>query len=306
MRAAAAKSRGSTLEWISLPKSTLGVLKRFGLYLPADYGRSGAPMPVLYLFRGHESEWAGEQDGRPGLLRVLDGAIARGEVEPLVVVLPGFMEPSRKTQGVPVNWTADGRARGVGNGRFEDHFFEIKSWVERNCDVRVGPLATALDGFSMGGYSAVLLATRYPHLFGSAGAYDGSFMWPDQIDPRTGRGDRLWFAEACAPFFRSQGVWDRAKMERCNPLTWIRGARGRRLADLKRVRFHLRCAASEHVGNLDRCLNVVIALAKRGARNSFDATTLVLAPEAAHSWKWADRHLAGTLPLHDEVFAQSR
>ncbi|MEZ6196854.1 MAG: alpha/beta hydrolase-fold protein [Planctomycetota bacterium] len=299
------QGEGRRLDWVTLPFSRLGVLRRFGLYLPAGYGLAPRRYPVLYLFRGHETEWVGDQDGRPGLTAILDRAIATGRIDPLVVVLPGFMDRSRMHQGVPVDWSADAEEAGLGNGRLSAHFFEIKSWVEENLRVRVGPRSTGLDGFSMGGYSAVLLGTRHPEHFGSVGAYDGSFMWPGQIDPRrgpAGRADRLWFSETCAPYFSRDGRWDRAKMERHNPITLIETARGRRFAALKRSVFHVRAAGTERVGNLDRTRALVDALESRGIELSFEGSQLVLARRARHTWYWADRHLEGTLQLHDEIF----
>ena len=296
---------GSRLEWLTLPRSCLEVTRRFGVYLPDGYRDSAADYPVLYLFRGHESEWAGRQDGREGLVSILDRLIASGVITPLIVVLPGFMQPSRKSQGLPIDWSARARDYGLGNGRLERHFFEVKQVVESRFRVRVGKRHAAIDGFSMGGFSTLCLATRYPTAFGSVGAYDGSFMWPGQIDPRRGprgRGCRLWFSETCAPYFRRDGVWNLAKMERFNPVTWIRNARGSRLMELRDIRFHVRAAGTEEIGNLDRTEFLDEELARQGIRNSFRGDAMRLDSKAEHTWKWADIHLQETLRLHDSVF----
>lgn len=293
------------IQWVTIPRSRLGVLRRFGVYLPPAYEDTKGRFPVLYLLRGHESEWAGAQDGREGLVAVLDDAIESGDVRPMIVVLPGFMEPSRKSQGIPVNWSAPTSSRGVGTGRFEEHFFEIKSLVERRYRV-AGGRANAIDGFSMGGYSSAYLGVKYPHVFASVGSYDGSFMWPGQLDPRRrprGRACRLWHSESTAPFFRNaRGAWDYRKMERHNPLTWLRMAKGLRLDWLRSMRFHVRAAGSESIGNVDRTLNFVSALTRVGAANSFSGEGLILDRRAQHTWKWADIHLTETLRLHDEAF----
>ncbi len=287
----------------------MGVLRRFGIYFPASYGYQSEPHPVLYLFRGHECEWVGRQDGRPGLIRTLDHYIASPDATRFVVVLAGFMENSRMTQGVPVNWSADGKERGVGNGRFEDHFYEIKDWVEANCRVGQGRGYAALDGFSMGGYSSMFLATSRPDLFGSAGAYDPSLMWEGQLDTResaTGKDDILWFSDTCAPYFRRAKTWDRRKMERHNPLALITKANGKRLSDLRSLRFHVRSAADERIGNVDRTRHFVEALEHRGLNNTFDGPELLLDSQARHSWYWADYHLTSTLPLHAAALQKIR
>lgn len=290
-----------------MPHSMLGVLKRFGVYFPAGFGEAGATYPVLYLFRGAETEWAGDQDGREGLARVVDRLIAQGRIEPLVIVMPGLMSPDQRTQGCPINWSDPDYAVGVGNARFEEYFFEIKRFIESRYPVRTGPESTALDGFSMGGYSSIYLAVKYPHQFGSAGAFDGSFMWPGQIDPRrspSGRADRLWFSETCAPFFRVHGRWDRQKMERHNPHWWIDRAGGSALAALRRVRFHIRSVIDEGVGNIDRARTMIAHLGQKRIANSFEGRDVCLHPDARHTWKWADVHLEGTLLLHDRAFRQ--
>jgi S-formylglutathione hydrolase FrmB len=299
---------GARLDWVTFPSQALGVSRTFGLYLPPGYDPAKRRYPVLYLFRGHHDEWAGSQDGREGLVPLLGRLIRRGRIEPLVAVLPGLMPDDRKSQGAPVNWSASGERRGVGTARFEDHFFELKNFVESHLPVRVGKGSCALDGFSMGGYSAVLLGTRYPHLFGSVGAYDGSFMWRRQVDPRRRRHhppDPLWFSESCAPLFRRGRRFDIAKMERYNPVWLAARAGGRKLVELRRTRFHVRTVAGEKYGNFDRALHVLDVLLHRGVKNSFSGRDVALDPDARHDWRWADIHLEGTLPLHDAVFRES-
>ena len=54
------KQRVSRMEWVTLPGSRIGILRRFGVYLPPGYDQDlGREYPVLYLLRGHEAEWAG-------------------------------------------------------------------------------------------------------------------------------------------------------------------------------------------------------------------------------------------------------
>lgn len=298
----------SRFEWVLIPRSVLGVPRTFGVYLPEGYGDSTRGYPTLYLFRGAEREWAGSQDRREGLKKLLDRLIGDGVIEPLIVVLPGFMEPSGQSQGVPLDWLADGRSRGVGNGRFEKHFFEIKAIVEDCFSVRIGRRHTAVDGFSMGGFSAMYLALKYPSLFASAGAYDGSFMWPGQIDPRRkpqGRSCQLWLSSACAPYFLGERGWNLEKMERANPISWVNLAKGKRLIDLRDLHVHMHAAGSETLGNVDRCMELDSYLADIGVTNSF-RDQIIFDPRAAHDWSWADRHLEETLPLHDRVFRSIR
>lgn len=297
--------KGYRLEWVDLAETVLGVPRRFGLVLPPGCETSDRRYPVLYLFRGAEDEWAGRQDGREGLVPLLDRLTKQEKIDPMIVVLPGFMTPEKEFQGIPVDWSRDGEPHDVGNGRFEALFWSVKAFVEDNLPARRGKRFCALDGFSMGGWSSLYLATRYPRTFGSAGAYDGSFMWPGQLDPRRGprgRADRLWYGESLVPYFRRDGKWDVEKMERHNPIRLISAAGPRRLAAMRDIRFHIRAAGTEAIGNVDRCRYVTSLMRARGLRNTFKGEDLLLDPKALHTWKWADKHLEGTLPLHSALF----
>ena len=297
----------STINWITLPCSTMGVLKRFAVYMPPQTDRwpSDGALNVLYLFRGHETEWLGNQDGREGLINVLQRMIVFGEIRPLIVVMPGFMPIDRTIQGVPVNWSADTDEQGIGNGLLEDHFFEIKNWGEDNLPVARGAAHAALDGFSIGGYSSLLLATRNPGLFCSAGAYDGSFMWGTRDDPRRkrgeGRDDRLWTSPPCASYFCKGSNWDDKKFAAHNPVALIKSARGAALAAMRKIGFHIETVPDERFGNYDRCEFILQALQKRKLDCSFSTDEMVLDARARHNWAWADRHLQRTLPLHDAI-----
>lgn len=69
------------------------LVKTCNVYLPAGYDAS-TRYPVLYLLHGvggDPDEWikgSGTVDGRPVICNLLDHLIARGEVEPLIVVFP--------------------------------------------------------------------------------------------------------------------------------------------------------------------------------------------------------------------------
>jgi len=281
------------------------VARRFAVYLPPGFRSDGRHYPTLYLLRGHEDEWIGSQDGREGLRSLLDRLIRFGAVRPLVAVMPGFMPRHRRSQGIPVNWHGPGEAHGVGNARFEDHFLEVLAHVERRLPVIPSRRFRALDGFSMGGYSALLLAVRHPQLFASVGSYDGSFMWPGQSDPRRPFGrrrDRLWFSESCAPMFRRAGRWDVTHMEAHNPATIVATATGDRLARIRELRFHVRTVARERWGNVDRTRHMVRTLRASGIDNAYRGAALHPSSRARHTWKWADVHLAGNLLRHDAVF----
>ncbi len=54
---------------------------------------------------------------------------------------------------------------------------ELLPLLRKNFRVEEGPALTAVAGFSLGGLSAFDIAWNYPHIFGKAGVFSGSFWW---------------------------------------------------------------------------------------------------------------------------------
>lgn len=54
---------------------------------------------------------------------------------------------------------------------------ELLPLLKKNFRVAEGAASTALAGFSLGGLSAFDIAWNYPHIFGTAGVFSGSFWW---------------------------------------------------------------------------------------------------------------------------------
>ncbi len=89
---------GGRLEEITYPsvvycKDKAPVTKRALVYLPAGYDESKKDYRVLYLMHGgggNEEEFLYGQDRSLSLVHILDHMIAKGELEPLIVVTPSF------------------------------------------------------------------------------------------------------------------------------------------------------------------------------------------------------------------------
>ncbi|MFN8153292.1 MAG: alpha/beta hydrolase-fold protein [Bacteroidia bacterium] len=54
---------------------------------------------------------------------------------------------------------------------------ELLPLLKKNFRIADGPASTAIAGFSLGGLSAFDIAWNYPHIFGKAGVFSGSFWW---------------------------------------------------------------------------------------------------------------------------------
>jgi S-formylglutathione hydrolase FrmB len=291
----------------------LGIAKQYYLYLPPDYHHTTRRYPVLYLFRGHEREWVNpyEDDSRGGeaLPDMLDAMIASRRIRPMIVVMPGLNSNDNGVPGLGINMLDPAQAAprgGIGTGLFEEYLVrELLPSIDAQYRTIPDRNHRGVDGFSLGGYTAILLAVKFPQLFASAGSYDGTLMWKDLADPRNPSGqevDHTWMEADLfdAVFGRPR---NRRFMTQHNPANLIAEARGRRLHLLRTTAFHIQSAAFDgDKGNIDRTRHFVAHLHLAGMVNTFK--DFVLSSSAVHSWKYADLHMRRTLPRHDAVFHQ--
>ena len=309
-------SRGlnGRLQQKELVSQALGVTKRYNIYLPPGYTGSRERFPVLYLFRGHEGEWCNpSQDSTRGgrtAIDDLDDMIVSGKAARMIVVMPSTTSDDAAISCLGVNMISAKRVRevqGIGTGRFEEYLIDdLLNHVDATYRTIADRWHRAVDGFSLGGYTAMLMVAKYPDRFVSAGCYDGTMMWRELTDPRErgeDRSDRTWMHSSLfdAAFGRPRNY---SAMRRNNPTGIIANARGRVLANLRQIHFHVHSAAADgQRGNLDRARHFIEVLETVGLRNSFRHTRLT--PAAQHTWAYADMHLRRTLPLHSRLFSHA-
>ena len=298
------------IKHVGIRSRVLGLVKRYYVYLPPGYRATRLRFPVLYLFRGHEREWVNpyEDSSRAGktIADILDPLIHQQKIRPMIAVMPGLCSDDNVIPGLGINMLAAHRAaghQGIGSGRFEDYLLqELVPHIDAKYRTIPERTSRGVDGFSLGGYTAMFLAVRHPELFASAGCYDATHMWKRLIDPRPGtRGiDRTWMQQSFLdPAFNLPR--DIRFMHMMNPTDIIAEARGRVLALLRNIAFHVQSAAYDgQKGNMDRARHFVGVLKKAGIGNSFP--DVVLSGRAVHSWRYADMHMRMVLPLHDSVF----
>jgi enterochelin esterase-like enzyme len=130
------------------------------IYLPPGYGPSGPRYPTLYMLHGnsgHYEEWAAY-----GLIDWADAMIERGEIQPLVIVLP------QGDYGYWVNLVDDGPAYG-------DYLStDLVRHVNATYRVLQGPEYRAIGGLSMGATGALIHAFTEPNRFAVVGAHSPS------------------------------------------------------------------------------------------------------------------------------------
>lgn len=135
------------------------------IYLPPDYGTAERRYPVLYMLHGlggHREEWIVYD-----LLNISDREIARGNIPPMIIVLP------QGDKGYWTNHTADGLLWGEYLSR------DLVAMIDATYRTLRSPDARAIGGLSMGGWGALHHAFTRPDLFGIVGAHSASLRVDD-------------------------------------------------------------------------------------------------------------------------------
>lgn len=286
------------LEARRLVSTSLGIRKPYYVYEPPSESKLGPPQAIVYLLRGHEREWVNidEDDTRASTaIEDIDTLIQRGNVPPIVAVMPGLNSANNVVPSLGIDMTGRWPAtlRGLGTGRFWQYLTtELIPQVESRYgsdDVR----ARIAIGFSLGGYTAALLATKMAGYLDHACIYDGTLPFQDLDDPRTGTDDRIWMAgrmfDAALGRRRS-----RNRVSRWNPSQMLADAPFHQLYVMRKTTFWISGAARDgQEGNRDRAASFERMLVNLGIRSGFAST--VFDAKAEHTWHWADRFAADCL-----------
>ncbi len=163
--------------WYDSP--ALGMKRRMSVYTPPGYESDGRRYPVLYLLHGmggDEEAWLTQ--GRTA--QILDNLIARGLVEPMIVVMPNGNASQEAAPGethfglvpptIALPHTMD--------GAYEDAFPDIVAYVDRTFRTKADKGHRAIAGLSMGGFHSLHTSKQYPELFDYVGLFSAA------INPR--------------------------------------------------------------------------------------------------------------------------
>lgn len=308
--AASAAAQDSRIELRSSPSAALGIIKSYNIYLPKDYDKSTERYPVIYLFRGHEREWAnptedGSRQGRT-VKDDADACIASGTMGNVILVMPGMSSSDNAIATVGVNMLAadsipNANKGGIGTGRFEDYLVrDLIPYIDSAYRTLPSRHFRAVDGFSLGGQTSMMLAVKHPELFCSAGSFDGTLMWLDFRNPAApGAINDLWATNSMfdALFNKPRDI---PYMTQYNASNIVRDASVARAAALKQMQFLLRATPG---GNDDRTNGLLSLLAEKGIANGF--AEVPLTPTAHHNWYYADLYVMQSFPKHWEKFQSS-
>lgn len=165
-----------TVSKVWYDSDVLGIPRRLTVYTPAGYEADTARRyPVLYLLHGmggDENAWT--ELGRAA--QILDNLIARGEAEPMIVVMPngnaaleaapgessaGFVQPT-----IQLPKTMD--------GSFETHFPEVVGFIDSHYRTEPDKAGRAIAGLSMGGFHSMHISKEYPGMFDYVGLFSAA------------------------------------------------------------------------------------------------------------------------------------
>lgn len=152
------------------------------IYLPDDFDvDSMRRYPVLFM---HDAQNLFDHPQAAvwptwGVNLAIDALVARGEIEPWIVVAVDHRGVQRIGDFSP--WPERSATDPANAERYEQFFVEtLLPHVRRTLPIRHGPEWTALAGSSLGGLVSLHLGWRHPELFGRVAALSPSVMWAER------------------------------------------------------------------------------------------------------------------------------
>jgi S-formylglutathione hydrolase FrmB len=261
---------------------------------------------VLYLLRGHEREWlhVDEDGSRHGLnvLDVYERLLYKGQVGPMILVMPGITSDDGAVHGLGVDllkpWLGR-QAAGIGTGQWERYLRQdLLHLVDSHWRTLPDGAHRGVDGFSLGGAIAVKLAAKYPGLFRTAGAYDGTFFFTSADGMSVKADDSVLANPLWEPAFGNPRNLAHATANSAANLIARAAAE-----PLRRITWMIQYGPEfvEPFGsNFYRGDHLQATLARRGIPNALAPGVLV---DGEHTWRTADRHMATTRPIHWQVLS---
>jgi enterochelin esterase-like enzyme len=167
----------------------------FTIYLPPGYAEGEKRYPVAYYLHGMTDCESTHLE----LMGVLDEAIRKGEIEPMILVY-GMAGRTSWFSDAP-----DGSVMGE-----TVIVKELVPHVDKSYRTVPSREGRALQGWSMGGHGALKLGLKYPEMFSSVVAYGGGFRTGEELAKRPGPWFRQMFGGDAAKF-QADSPWEIAR-----------------------------------------------------------------------------------------------
>lgn len=291
------KTLHGSLKSVRFFSKALGIGKSFYVYEPRYLSQiEHKEVPLLFLFRGHQREWVNlfEDDSRKTgtSIETLDQLITSDVLPPMVAIIPGLNSADNHIPSLGVNMVGkwDPKKSGLGSGKYFDYIHKEFIPYASHLYPQTAEGLRLASGFSLGGYTASLLATRLPKLFHHVALYDATVMWGTERPPN---GQPL-----------PDGVWEKSHLfdaalgnprnleafAFANATDRIINATGDFLDDLCKTTWWVGSAAYDGMkGNRERAEYFMEILKEKGIPVGFKDP--IIDPVAEHNWYWNDRFL---------------
>ena len=264
---------------------------------------------MLYLFRGHEREWANanEDNSRNGktVKDVADKLIESGSMGKIILVMPGLSSADNAVPALAVNFANPALVssnEGIGTGKFEDYLVnDLIPYIDKNFRTIPSRWFRGVEGFSLGGITSLMFATKHPELVSSAGDYDGTLMWLDFDSPYSvGGNDDQYLKNS---MFKHLFDFNPAYALPYNQSNNVANASASKLYSIRQIQFLIH---SSNVGGSNKDVNTqfLTVLANKRIQNGF--ASLPLSAAAEHNWFYNDLHASMSFPLHYKKFVDTK
>lgn len=252
------------------------------------------PLPAVLLLRGKPEEWLNpyEDSSRRGrnLLSVYEDLRGKGYCQELAFILPQTCNDSGTcfiSHGEALHPELIEDKSQIGQGKI-DAFLDAELLPHCAESGLIDIARLSIDGFSLGGASAIYHALRRPEFFRSCGSFDGSFLDFDFDNPLVTpdtpsdlRFDLFPYLFGFPPdekIFRKQNPIDMAKQglgKHCPPAM---------------IHFSNNQSPESNGWRVRRFLDL--------AQLENQTTESNLDEASDHQWWWVDEHLYRSLPFH--------
>ena len=219
-------SAQSKVEEFSLKSKVLGVEKKYSVYLPDGYKKSGEKYPVLYLLHGAKGthfSWIEKERGN--MQAIVDAEIASGRCKKMIVVMPNASGEGEKNAGKNMGYF------NVTGWNYEEFFFtEFIPHIDKTFNTIASKEGRAISGLSMGGGGAVVYAQRHPEIFNAAYSTSGL------LDHR--------YRPSIPDYYDVGWLYSVAQT---SPVEYLRNASAEELEKLRSVRWMLDCGDDDKI-----------------------------------------------------------
>ena len=216
----------SKVKEFSVKSKILGVEKKYSVYLPDGYEKSGENYPVLYLLHGAKGthfSWLEKERGN--MQEIVDAEIASGRCKKMIIVLPNASGEGEKNAGKNMGYF------NVKDWNYVDFFFEeFIPHIDKKFRTIASKEGRAIAGLSMGGGGAVVYAQRHPEVFSAA--YSTSGLLDHRYRPTI-------------PDYYDVG-W-LYSVSQTSPVEFLRNATAEEIEKLRSVRWMLDCGDDDKI-----------------------------------------------------------